>query len=214
MLKPGETVQSQYAASPIILALVESLRATIAPDADIALFYDMVFNVATAQGVGLDIWGRIVGIGRVLAIEEVEEFFGFEEADFEPFDQAPFYTGVADTRNVALSDDAYRALILWKAAANIGRADAASLNALLQALFPGREIFVLESGVMAIRLFIWTLLEPYQRSILRNYGLIAKGAGVKLEWIEIPLPVFGFNEAGYEPFDQGQFYDPAFVLKG
>ena len=76
MLQPGETVQSQYAASPVIRALAESARIRIAPDADIELFYRSVFNIATASGAGLDIWGRILGIGRKVDITELTDFFG------------------------------------------------------------------------------------------------------------------------------------------
>ena len=161
MLQPGETVQSQYAASPVIRALAESARIRIAPDADIELFYRSVFNIATASGAGLDIWGRILGMGRKVDI----------------------------------------------AMANISAADAASLNNLLQGLFPGRNIVVYETGVMALELFLYFPLEPWERTILKNYGLIAKGAGVELNWVEIPYPVFGFNEAGYDPFDSEPFWD-------
>ncbi len=40
----------------------------IDPTADLNAFYDLVWNVATAQGWGLDVWGRIVGVTRNLNI--------------------------------------------------------------------------------------------------------------------------------------------------
>ena len=79
MLLPGETIQSQYAASPVIRALAESALIRIAPDADMALFYRTIFDIATAEGVGLD-W-----------VEIPSPVFGFAEADYEPFDVAPFW---------------------------------------------------------------------------------------------------------------------------
>ena len=63
------------------------------------------------------------------------------------------------------------------------------MNNLLQGLFPGRNIVVYETGVMALELFLYFPLEPWERTILKNYGLIAKGAGVELNWVEIPYPV-------------------------
>ena len=208
MLQPGETVQSQYAASPVIRALAESARIRIAPDADIALFYADIFNIATARGAGLDVWGRILGIGRKVDITELSDFFGFYGSDNEPFDQAPFWDGSARPTGVyELADDAYRQLLLWKAIANIAAADAASLNNLLQGLFPGRNIVVYETGIMELTLFLYFPLEPWERTILKNYGLISIGAGVELNWVEIPYPVFGFNEAGYDPFDSEPFWD-------
>lgn len=206
MLLPGETVQSQYAASPVMRALIESYRTRLAPDADIALFYRSIFDIETARGVGLDIWGRILGIGRGVEVEAERDYFGFNQADYDPFDTSPFYTGEGATTRYELSDDAYRQLLLWKAMANIATADAASLNRLLLALHPGRDIVVHEWGVMVIELYIWFPLEPWERTILRNYGLIAKGAGVGLRWVEIPVPCFGFAEADYEPFDTAPFW--------
>ena len=207
MLKPGETIQSQYSASPVIRALVDSARLRIAPDADIELFYRNIFDISTAQGVGLDVWGRILGIDRFLDVPATDDWFGFQEAGYETFGDAPFWDGENATQRHALSDDAFRGLLLWKAMANIATADAASLNHLLSALFPGQDIVVHEAGVMELELYIFFPLEPYQRSILNNYGLIAKGAGVGLKWIEIPYPVFGFAEAGYEPFDDSPFWN-------
>lgn len=208
MLPSGETIQSQYSASRTIRALADSARVRIAPDADIALFYANIFNIATARGAGLDVWGRILGIGRKVDITELSDFFGFYGSDNEPFDQAPFWDGSARPTGVyELADDAYRQLLLWKAMANIAAADAASLNNLLQRLFPGRNIVVYETGIMELTLFLYFPLEPWERTILKNYGLIAKGAGVELKWVEIPYPVFGFNEAGYDPFDSEPFWD-------
>lgn len=206
MLIPGETVQSQYAESPAIRALIESARVRIAPDADIALFYQSIFDIETAQGVGLDIWGRILGIGRSVEVEAEQTYFGFEEAGYDPFDVSPFWMRGGATEQYTLSDDAYRELLLWKAMANIATADAAALNRLLLSLFPGQDIVVHEWGIMAIQLYIFSPLLPYQRTILRNYGLLAKGAGVGLNWVEIPVPAFGFSEAGYEPFDSAPFW--------
>lgn len=207
MLKPGETVQSQYAASPTIRALVESARTSIAPDEDIQLFYDRIFNIETAQGVGLDIWGRILGIGRSIDVDNYDEVFGFEEADYDPFDVSPFWAGEGATQRYTMADNAYRELLMWKAMANISTADAASLNRLLAGLFPGQDVVVHEAGIMGIELYIFFPLEAWQRSILRNYGLLAKGAGVGFKWVEIPYPVFGFAETEfYDPFDTSPFW--------
>lgn len=207
MLKPGETVQSQYATSQTIRALIESARVRIAPDADISLFYQTIFDIESAQGIGLDIWGRILGIGRGVNIDVIDAYFGFYEADYDSFNMSPFFNGEGVTQRYELADDAYRELLLWKAMANISDASASSLNQLLLTMFPGQDIVVHESDVMSLELYIFFPLEPYQRVILQQYGLMAKGAGVGLKWVEIPYPVFGFAEAGFDPFDNSPFWD-------
>ena len=77
MLDASVTVQSQYAASPTITALVDGVNSLIDPRSDIQLFYDNIFNPATAVGIGLDIWARIVGVERNIYLEDLSNNFGF-----------------------------------------------------------------------------------------------------------------------------------------
>jgi hypothetical protein len=66
------TVISQYANSPTIQALLNDFSAWLDPAADLNALYDYVWNIDSAQGFGLDIWGRIVGLdGRVFPISDV-----------------------------------------------------------------------------------------------------------------------------------------------
>ena len=67
---------------------------------------------------------------------------------------------------------------------------------------------------MELTLYVFFDLLPYERAILEQYGLLAKGAGVGFRWVEIPLPVFGFAEAGYDPFDQAPFWTGGYVPWG
>lgn len=201
-----ETVQSQYAASPVILALVKNFRFAVSPSRDMSLFYQMIFNVDTAEGLGLDIWGRIVGVTRSVRVS-AEEYLGFYGSLLEPFNQAQFRLNAAASDQYRLTDPAYRRLIMWKALANISTADAATLNKLLALLFQNsKPVYVLETGSMTIRLVIEFELEPYQRGILRNDGLFAKGAGVGFEWLEVPVPVLGFAGSSLAPFNQAPFF--------
>lgn len=143
-----ETVQSQYANSPIITTLILNFASAINPYSNIDNFYDMIFNVDTATGYGLDVWGRIVGVNRILKISNPGEYFGFEESgEASGFDQAPFYSGAALTSNFILSDQAYRQLILVKAFANISRCAIPVLNQMLMTLFPNRGNCYVTEGI-------------------------------------------------------------------
>lgn len=205
------TIQSQYSASPIIKSLVLQFDYNIDPSSDIALFYNKIFDVDTAEGIGLDIWGRIVGIGRAIAIES-EDYLGFYGSQLQPYNQAPFWHGKPVSDVYELTDDAYRQLIMWKAMANISTADAATLNKLTQLLMGESTAYILETGIMAIRLVVESSLEPYQRAIFRQYGLFAKGAGVLFEWLEVPHPCFGFAGSGLQPFNQAPFFAGAVTI--
>lgn len=204
-----EPVQSQYAASPRIVELLVRKAALLDPGKDVMAWYDGIFNPRTAEGVGLDIWGRIVGIGRMLWAQNTD-FFGFSYQQLHPFGQAPFWSESESEGHFPLSDDAYRFLIFYKAMANIGQGNMQSLNALLGLLFeekhgPG-SCFVLETGVMEIKAVMLFELTSYEVSLLRAYGLLNRPAGVGFSWLQVnPASVFGFAGQGLQPFNQGTF---------
>lgn len=134
------TIISQYYSSPIITQLIQNMDQYISPAANLENFYNQIWNIDTAIGYGLDVWGRIVGVGRVLNVAS-SEYFGFDEAtnlSANPFGQAPFYSGQATTSNYSLSDEAYRLLVFAKAAANITDCSIPAINQILMNLFPNR----------------------------------------------------------------------------
>lgn len=180
------TFLAQYANSPILTGLLNYYNAEIDPGDDIDNFYNYVWSVLTAQGFGLDIWGRIVNIPRQITLLAPPDYLGFEEAlpDSFPFNQAPFYAGgslTPSTGLIELTDDAFRVLILTKALANISTFDAPSINALLRNLFAGRgSCYVLDLGGMAMEyVFKFTLL-PWERSVLETPSLMPRPAGVQV----------------------------------
>lgn len=133
-----QTIVSQYADSPKLLALLASIDEWISPDALLEEFYDKILNLLTAEGHGLDIWGRIVGVSRTLRVG-IGSYFGFGEAtDRTGFNQSPFYDGQVTTYAVDLTDEQYRLLIFAKAALNITDSSIPAINRILLNLFLGR----------------------------------------------------------------------------
>ena len=133
-----ETVISQYANSPTLTTLVTNFADYIDPTANIAQFYDLVMNVDTAQGYGLDVWGRIVGIASLLQVPVSDIFFGYAEGrpSWEGFNVAPFLAvWNPATQTYTLSDSAYRKLILAKALKNICDGSIPAINQILINLF-------------------------------------------------------------------------------
>lgn len=150
-----KTIISQYANSPTLVALIEDIFECLDQTKNYDDFFDFIFNVDTAQGKGLDVWGRIVNVSRVLQIEGGDQPFGFGEASpgASPFGQGSFYSGEPVTSNYALSDSAYRLLILAKAAANISNGSIKSINRILMSLFPGRGNAYVVDGAPPIGAF-------------------------------------------------------------
>lgn len=204
------TVASQYANSPTLMQLIDNMRQYFDPRADIEAFYNYVWNVDTAQGFGLDIWGKIVGVGRDLTVPIAgSNYFGFEQGGDQPFGQAPFYSGQPTTTTYTLDDASYRTLVLVKALSNISICSAQSINQQLRNLFPGRgRCYVNDFRDMTMRLTFEFELTSYEIAILTQSNAITRPAAVEIMVSYSLNSKFGFKEGDGEPFGQGTFYKP------
>lgn len=208
MLNVEDTICSQYANSPTLLQLIANMNAYIDPRANLVEFYNFVWNVDTAQDWGLDIWGRIVGVSRVIPIPGTSGSFGFNNDDIPPdwqnFGNAnggggggPFYAGQVNTGGFTLDNDSFRTLILVKALANIVSTDAPSLNSLVRNLFPGRgRAYTIDRGDMAMSYIFEFKLSTTEYAILAFSGVLPHPAGVLVNVIVVPSGFFGFRESG------------------
>lgn len=181
MINVSQTVISQYGNSPTLLAMIESMNAAIDPSADIDNFYRWIWSVDSAQGFGLDIWGRIVGVSRTISTSPA----------------------------TILDDDQFRSLILLKALSNISIATSPAINILLNNWMQGRgRCYVNDLGNMEIRYQFEFLLEPFEIEIITASGIFLRPAGVGGWMVTTVFPVFGFSEMGTDwaaPFDQEPF---------
>jgi beta-lactam-binding protein with PASTA domain len=192
------TVISQYANSPTIMQLVQNLNQYIDQSANFANFFNFVWNVDTAVGFGLDIWGTIVGVSRLLQIPNSTEYVGFYIAgesqplqdwtpagsSAAPYNKPPvggaFYTGHNATEAYLLPDDSYRQLILAKAFANICTTTAPAINQILQNLYGPGTAWVLNTGPMSISYNLSFTPTAIQLAILEQSGVIPTPPGVSV----------------------------------
>lgn len=215
MLNVQQTIISQYANSPTLNALIANMNEYIDPRANMQMFYEFVWNVDTAEGFGLDIWGKIVGVSRLLRVPNNRQVIGFYNADvppdWAPFNHGTWFTGRQGGQTFPLTDDAYRTLILTKALANIVATTAASINQLLRNLFPGRGVcYVVDNGGMSMTYVFEFDISQTEYAILTQSGALPHPAGVRFNVVVAPAGQFGFAEqdGNAEPFDQGVFYEP------
>ena len=161
-----ETVASQYGNSPTILSLIESFNSAVDPSSDIDSFLTYIFDIATTQGFGLDIHGRIVGVSRTIPTSPA----------------------------TVLLDEQFRSLILLKALSNISRADCYSINTLLLKWMDGRgRAYVNDLGSMGIRYMFEFKLEAFEITIITQSGIFLRPAGVGGWMMNFNPPVFGFK---------------------
>jgi len=173
---PREALLSQYARSPIILALVEAFEQWFDPNLRFDLWFSQVRDIDSAAGYGLDVWGRILGVSRILQVPTAA-FLGFSSDPYaETFGNGIFFTGIAGTNAVRLLDDAYRVLLLAKAAFNITDCSIPAINALLLELFG--QGYVVDNLNMSMVYHFDSVLTPVQQAIIYQSGAVPKPAGV------------------------------------
>lgn len=202
-----QTIISQYANSPIICGMIERFNQCIDPRADAMEFYRDIWDIETAKGYGLDIWGRIVGIERYVFITSHDENVGFATG-FTPFNSGTWSSGEDDGRKYRMDDETYRKIIMLKAMSNITYASAPNINRLLSIMFEkrGRAYFV-KNGTMAARYVFEFFLLPAERAIIRQSDLLPRPSGVLLDFYEPEVnKTFGYIEANLAPFGEGAFF--------
>ena len=204
----AETVQSQYATSKRMRAVIDAFWQAINPKSDIDLLYRKLVNPRTAEGYGLDVWGRIVAIGRsYLAVDDDTPYFGFDPPEgvknerLNSFGNAPFYKQVMG--KVELADTMYRTYVFLKALINISDSSLASLNQAVKLLFPDADIQILHTGTMVLRVLILSPLSESDKAALDNLPWLP--AGVGLEMYQVITPTFGFAGTGLQNFNNGTF---------
>lgn len=185
-----QTILSQYANSPILLGLLQDWSECFDPTADFDNFFDTIFNVDTAIGVGLDIWGRRVGVKRTITITS-QTFLGFAQAapavdSWGPGGLSPWFTGTPATNNTQLTDEAFRTLIIAKAFANTCNCSIQTINRLLLILFPHRgNCFVTDGLDMTMTYTFQFNLSPVEVAIVTGSGVLPKPAGVTARVVQL-----------------------------
>ena len=211
MIDVEKTIISQYDSSGgkksrAINNIINFTNTYLDPTNDINNIYNIIWNIETASGFGLDILGRIVGVSREVYYQQ-EEFFGFSDAlghnKIHPFNQRPFYTRGFTGGSVLLTDDAYRKLIFIKAMSNISDLTAESVNKMLLYIFDNKKCYVNDIGKMEIRYVFEFSLNYYEYFLVSSTNVLPRPAGVNVS-IFVGNKVFGFAPHS-QPFNQGTF---------
>ena len=189
-----KTVISQYANSPTLVQLVENYLTYIDQNANVNAFFDMMWNINTAEGYGLDVWGRIVGVERTQEVTEPKfsYFFGFSEP-VDPyitgFGQAQFYLNGSTSGGIivttyTLTDAEFRTLILAKAAANISDGSVRAMNQILISLFPGRgRCYVRDNLDMTLTYVFEFELTPAELVTVQQSGVLPRPTGISTSFV-------------------------------
>ncbi|QDH14139.1 DUF2612 domain-containing protein [Formicincola oecophyllae] len=186
------TILAQYANSPALVGILARFNAAADPRLLLEMWFQHVWDPSTATGWGLDVWGRIVGVSRVLKTPSTG-FWGFEQGDDGsgtslPFDEGIFYTGQPTTGNYRLTDEAFRRLVFAKAAANICGGSTADINRVLMLLFggAGKRIWVEDGQDMTMTVRYAWRISALDAALLENAGVLPRPSGVALSFAYTP----------------------------
>lgn len=198
---------SQYANSPKFVALVEGLRGIFSNAKLISDWFNVVYNIKTAQGFGLDIWGKILNQGR-----------NFTYTNESTGVQTDYYLeGELTVDGTYFSaeqvEELYRKVLFMKAMSLITNATEKSLNELLQFYFEGRRVYVIQYDTMKLRYVFEVPVSKLEKSIFTS-DLLPKPTGVGATFRYLPKNSYlGFyvnsreqNDQYWAPLDNKPFY--------
>jgi hypothetical protein len=181
------TVISQYNQSPTMQTLLYAINQWLDPTKNLDDFYNFMWNVDTAHGYGLDVWGRIVAVDRVLNVQPQTPFFGFDEATNI---SGIFYNNEALLTQMELSDEGFRVLIMAKALFNIINGSIPAINQLLINLFPGRgHCYVVDNQDMSMLYVFEFQPTNIEAAIIVASGVLPRPTGVSVGYLFKPVPV-------------------------
>lgn len=198
-----DTILSQYSNSSRLCTIIQSFAQATDPEDFFDLWYDQAWNPLTATGCGLDVWGRIVGVSRVLQLA-APGYIGFQEASssgasdaVRNFGTGVWFNGQAATTNYALTDDAYRRLIFAKAAANITDGSITGLNAIVMALFGDKGLcYVADNLDMTLTYSFGFAPTPVDLAIIYRSGVLPRPTGVQYQYAFVPPAVVDSDFGG------------------
>ncbi len=211
VLSPWQVIISQYANSPIMCGLITSWFSAADATPFFDSFFDNIWNVDTATGYGLDVWGRIVGgveftrnIPVITPIPYVscdDPRLGLDMAGVDIYAPGDPLTEVVPQ---AMEDTDFRYLVLAVAAANISSGSVSSTLFALNTFFsPYRSPIFINQGANFITGSMAYLLCQYgdvlsllNLTVLTQDLIPVQQAGVDIEVYVVGSP--GGPLAGFD----------------
>lgn len=167
-----------------------------------------VYNLKTAKGYGLDMWGKLLGFPRYLPTKEAPENIKPENNALS-FNEKTFYKvqfGYVDLdafTYLRLADDMYKVMLNCVLLKTTTDCSLESINAYCKHLFTqmGGSAFIRDSEDMEFTYFIFRFKMPdWFKYIIDNYDILPRAAGVGMKYFESEAYYIGFK--GQEPKDK------------
>ena len=203
VLTPWQVIISQYANSPILCSLVTSWFSAVDATEFFDTFFDQIWNIDTATGYGLDVWGRIVGgveFTRNIPVVSPIPYVSCDDPnlglDMPGVDIYAPGDPLTQTIPQRMEDTDFRYLILAVAAANISSGSASATLFALNTFFgPYRSPIFINQGANFIETPMGYLLCQYgtplsllNLTVLTQNVIPVQQAGVNIEVYVVGKP--------------------------
>lgn len=207
-------ITSEHADKPLFVAVIRALTQPFVDRINLLATFPDLYSLDNASGVQLDAVGAWVGISRNLTVPLTGIYFSWDDVPLLGWDsgswQGPFdpTTGV-----VSLPDDAYRALIRAKIAANQWDGTMMAAEAIWAQVFAGsgQHIFLQDKQDMSmIVAFTGPPLTAIQQALLTGGYFPLKPEGVRIAYYAVPVntgPLFAWdtNTTDLQGWDTGSW---------
>lgn len=195
-----QTINGDYLSSPTIMGMITSFNDAIDPQSDIELLRTNILDIDTAQGFGLDILGRVIGLPRQVRSVSSSAISGLAIVGNAIVGNLILSSGEVSN----LSDTQYRIALKIKAFGNVSRLTIETMNAQLRMLSAGRgNAWVHDFGGMTFSYYFGFTLQSFERALILNADLLMRPSCTKAAVVEFPntlsiagLAIVGLTKAG------------------
>lgn len=195
-----QTVNGDYLSSQTMMGIITAFNDAIDPTVDVEAIRANILDIDTAQGFGLDILGRIIGLSREVRGVSSSAIAGLAIAGSAIAGNLSLTSGAV----TSLNDVQYRVALKIKAFGNVSRLTVDTMNAQLRMLSLGRgNAWVHDFGGMSFSYYFGFALQSFERSMIINSDLLMRPSCVTAALVESPntlsiagLAIAGLTKAG------------------
>lgn len=167
-------------------------------------WYRDVFDLRTANDFGLSVWAMILGLP--LAVDAADTggpVFGFG-ANNQNYERGNF--GDDPNSSIVLGTEQKRLVLRLRYYQITSRGTVAEINAMLNEIFGYRNVYVLDGLDMTITYVFATALDASVQTIIDQFDVLPRPAGVEVKYLVVGRPVFGFG-TNNQNYTRGNFLD-------
>ena len=201
----------QYSDLPKASQTVQALIAKYEGLYNVMREFEPAFDIDTAEGVQLDLLGKIVGLSRIVPDVIPKVYFGFGTPNTDTFSKAPMFRTFDDTlTDTQLNDSDYRFFLKAKITKNVVSAkmidDNLSIQDAISFMF-GNAAYVSDNQDMTMTLYVDDTYPTRLLTYLSALDLIPRPQAVRIKYaIIVSSETFGFNNnPNAVGFGQGKF---------